>query len=193
MNGRCRKLLPALAATAALAALGCGGSDEPEGEDLPRATVAQLETRLDEIDRRYNDARDNDNPGACADIERDSFRAIERILGEIPDDVDPDLREAVDDSFSRLRELTADGCAGVEPPQTETTPPETETQEIPPPAPPPQTEVPPETDPAPKDEEKPDKDDGNGNGNGNNGNGGGGGTPPGQGGGAPAPPTGGGE
>ena len=183
-----RHLLATLTLTTALGAgAGCGGSDDPEGEGLPRATVSQLERRLDEVGRRYTTARDRNLPGACDDIEEDSFPAIEELLASLPDDVDPDLREAVDDSFARLRELTSEGCAGVEPEETETEapPPDTEIETIPPEPAPPQTTppetTPPETDAAPGGEGE---GDGNGNGNGR----GNGGTPPGlDGGGAPAP------
>ena len=67
---------------------GCGGSDEPEGEKLPQASVAELNQRLDEIQRRYDDARENQNPGACEDIQNDSFPEVKSILDALPEDVD---------------------------------------------------------------------------------------------------------
>ena len=60
---RHRRHLLAACAACALAVAGCGSSDEPEGAKLPQASVAQLNQRLDEIQRRYDDARDNQNPG----------------------------------------------------------------------------------------------------------------------------------
>lgn len=119
----------------ALTAAGCGSSDEePRGKPLPRATVSELEKRLDEIERRYEDGTVNFNAGACEDIQDDSFVAIDGILAGLPTNVDPAVRRAAKGSFDNLRSLTRDGCAEVEPP-TETEP-ETETQ------PPPEATVP---------------------------------------------------
>ncbi len=101
---------------------GCGGSDEPEGKGLPGATASELERRLDEIERRYREAVDNDNVGACDDIQNDSIPAVNQLVSGLPDDVDPDVRQAVEDSFARLEELTRSDCSGVEPAKTETEP-----------------------------------------------------------------------
>ena len=181
MNQR-RGHLAALAVCAALLlSSGCGSSDEPEGEPLPADTVALIEKRLDEVQRRYDAGVEDGNAGACQDIENDSYRAIDAAVEDLPQEVDPDVREALEASLARLKELTSEGCADVkeEPVETETQPPQQ------PVAPPPVPEQPPpeqtETEPA-KPEEKP-KEDKNGNGNdGNNGQGNGdgsGGTPPG--------------
>jgi hypothetical protein len=115
------------AAVAALA--GCGGSDEPEGTGLPQDTASELERRLDEIERRYRVATDDGEPGACADIENDSIPAVNELVDGLPQDVDPDIRQAVEESFSRLEELTRADCAEVEPAETEpeTVPAPTET------------------------------------------------------------------
>ena len=171
------KLTAALGACAALTLAGCGSSDDPEGDPLPSGAVAQLQTRLDEIERRYQDAVDNGNVGACEDIGTDSMPAIEDVIARLPESVDPELREAVDQSFARLRQLADDACADIQP--VETVP---EPVPVPEPEPVPEEdtsteEVPTETVPQ---EEPPSEENGNGIGNG--------GTPPGQeGGGIEAP------
>ena len=189
-----------LVALICLALAGCGSSDdEPKGKPLPRAAVSELQTRLDEVERRYRDAVENDNAGACSDISNDSFaggpdRGIDQILSDLPDDVDPDLRTAVSRSFENLRALAEEGCAEVRPPSE--TEPEAEPEADPVPVPEaPIPEVAPPKEKAPKktlpEEPAPEVEDGGGAvppGEG--------GTPPGQngtpgnsnGGGAQAPP-----
>lgn len=185
-----RAHLAALAACAALfLAAGCGSSDDkPEGEPIPADIAAVIQKRLDEVQRRYDDGVDNDNAGACKDIENDSYRAIDAAVDGLPKDVDPDVREALEVSLARLKELTGGGCADVkeEPVETQTQPPEPVTPPPVPEEPPPeQTETQPTTP-----EEKP-KDEKNGNGNGNGGTQPGGTGDPGVGGGGqPAPPAG---
>ena len=138
----------AVAGAAALLA-GCGGDDEPEGKGLPADAVAAIEQRLDEIQRRFDDATQNDNVGACNDIDSDSFRAIAQTVSGLPSDVDPDVRDALESSLERLQRLTEEGCAGVEPTETETTPeettpPETVTETVPEETAPPETETQPQ-------------------------------------------------
>ena len=118
-----RKLLAiGLAGVAVALPAGCGGSDEPEGKGLPAGTASELERRLDEIERRYRVAVDDGKVGACDDIQNDSIPEVNKLLGGLPDDVDPDVREAVEASFSRLEELTQSECSGIEPVETETEP-----------------------------------------------------------------------
>lgn len=138
MTWRLRHLLSTAAIVSAVAVAGCGGgSDEPEGAKLPQASVAQLNQRLDEIQRRFDDAQENDNPGACEDIQNDSFPEVKQLLDNLPEDVDGKLRDATEESFARLQQLTDDGCRDITPTETQTTPTETT---------PPET-VPPETTP----------------------------------------------
>jgi hypothetical protein len=188
---RSRHLLLALLAAAALAVAGCGGSDEPEGAKLPPSSVTELTQRLNEIQRRYDDAKQNDNQGACDDIQQDSFAAVSRTIDALPEDVDGKLRDAVTESFANLQQLTDEGCQDVgtetstETTPTETTPPET----VPPETTPTQT-TPPET--TPTETTPPKQDNGNGNANGNSKGTNGGATPQGQnGGGTQAPSAGG--
>lgn len=150
MRRSVRHPLACLAACACLAAAGCGApEEEPEGAPLPAKAAGELQRRLDEVERRYRDGIDNSNVGACADIEDDSFGGaggIEDILAGLPDDVDRELRTAVEDSFENLRNLTAQDCAGVEPqPETDTEP---EPEPVPEPVEPvPEEPVPEETVP----------------------------------------------
>jgi len=143
-----RHLVAAAAAACVLAASGCGSSDdEPEGAKLPQASVAELNQRLDEIQRRYDDARDNENPGACEDIQNDSFPAVTRLLDDLPEDVDGKLRDATTESFATRQQLTDGGWQDIQPTETETTPTETVPPEtVPPETTPPET-TPPETTP----------------------------------------------
>ena len=119
----------ALAGAAVAIPAGCGGSDDPEGKGLPQDTVAELERRLDEIERRYREAVDNGTVGACDDIENDSIPAVNELVNGLPEDVDADIRQAVEESFSNLEELARSDCSGVQPAETEpeTTPTPTET------------------------------------------------------------------
>ena len=120
-----RRHLLAAAAACVLAVAGCGSSDEPEGEKLPQSTVSQLNVRLDEIQRRYDAAQQDNLPGACEDIQNDSFPAVKRLIDGLPEDVDGQLRDATEESFARLQQLVDDGCQDITPTETETTPTET--------------------------------------------------------------------
>lgn len=171
MSARHRKLAALAAVTAALAVAGCGSSDEPEVRPLPRATVADLLSRLTEVQNRYDSGVEEGNVGACDDIVSESYPAIDSLLGGLPANVDPDLRSAVEESFSRLRELTREGCSNVE-----EAAPEPEPEPVLEPEPVPEETVPEETVPEetvpekPKQEkqpkpEKPPKGEGNGIGN----------------------------
>jgi hypothetical protein len=147
-----------LALAACLVAVGCG-SDDDGGAPIPADIAGQLETRLDEIQRRFDFGG-----GACADIDNDSLPAVEDLINSIPNNVDPDVREALTDGFNRLFVLTDEQCekepqtnteTNTAPPTTETqtTPPET-TETTPPPTeteepPPTETEEPPTTDTPP--------------------------------------------
>ena len=143
--------IAAVAGAAALLA-GCGADDEPKGKGIPAESVAELVKRLEEVQRRFDEGVDNDNVGACNDIESDSIPGIETAVAGLPSDVDPDIREALENGIQRLRELAQEGCSGVEPAETETTPEETVTVETTPT----ETETTPtETETTPSDEVPP--------------------------------------
>jgi hypothetical protein len=139
--------LTLLALAGGLAA-GCG-SDEEQGDPIPAPTAEVLQSRLDEVQRRFEFGG-----GACLDILDDSRPAIDDAIASLPEGVDADVREALQQGFDRLFELSDQQCDDAEtdtqtteqPPQTqpettETVPPpdtQTETTET---VPPPQTET----------------------------------------------------
>jgi hypothetical protein len=131
-----------LALGAALALAGCGGDDD-EGAPIPSAQVQLLEGRLTETENRLGDG----SLGACEDILNDTMPEVTRVLDSLPNDVDPDVRTALEDSFNRLWQFVEDECRDRQPeesaepePDPEPTTPETETE----------TEtVPPDTETAP--------------------------------------------
>ena len=160
-----RRHLAALTVGAALLVPAGCGSDDEKGEPLPADAVAAIERRLDEVQRRYDAGVEDDNVGACQDIEDDSYKAIDDTVEALPDDVDADVRDALEESLARLQDLTREGCSDVRPTRTEpeeTTPaeaepPQTVTETVPPPT---------ETETAPQEKPKKEKNN-NGNGNGN--------------------------
>jgi hypothetical protein len=147
---------------AALAIAGCGGDDE--GEPIPAQTAQALEAELDGVQARI----DNGSSGACNDIlEGDrgpNLERVQQLIDGLPEDVDPDVRSALEDSFDRLWELVQQDCDDKaqeeesereepepepEPTPTETEPaPETptETETAPLPTDPEETPLPPEGD-----------------------------------------------
>ncbi|HMJ94466.1 MAG TPA: hypothetical protein VK486_01350 [Thermoleophilaceae bacterium] len=169
-----------LALGACLAAAGCGGDDEG-GKRIPADTAASLLAQLDKVQDRL----DNGSEGACKDIldgprgpNRD---AVQLLIDGLPSDVDPDVREATQQSFDNLWSLVESKCQDLtpdEPAQTETTTqPETTTTETTPTETTETTPPPTETTTAP--DEAPQPNDGDGNSGGaipptGNGNGGGG-------------------
>ena len=177
-------LLVALATVFAL--VGCGGDDE--GAPIPGATATALQAELDGVQARL----DNGSSGACRDILEGSrgpnLQRVNELIDALPDDVDPDVRSALEESFDRLWELVQQDCddkaseeedAQPEPETTTPTTPEETTPTTPEettPTTPEEDVLPPEGDGDNGGEIPP----GNGNGNGNgNGVGNGGGIGPG--------------
>jgi len=165
-----RRLPLMLALALCIALAGCGGDDE--GTPIPAATANALQSELDGVQARL----DNGSAGACKDILEGSRGPnrdrVNELIDSLPEDVDQDVRSALEESFNRLWELVEQDCEDKssqeeqaepqpEPEQTETqetpTETETETETVPPeetttePLPPAEEELPPE---------------GNGNGNG---------------------------
>jgi hypothetical protein len=155
----------------ALIPAGCGGDEE--GRPVPASLREQLESRLEEAEDRL----EAEILGACEDIQNDTEPEVDRVLAQLPSDVDSDIRQQLEDGFSRLWELVSDECDRLREEQ------ETEPETTPPPAPEPlpeetETETTPTVpEPAPEEEE------GGGGDEGGGGGGGGGGTPGGGGGG----------
>jgi hypothetical protein len=196
MTIRARPILCLIALAATLGAAGCGSSgDDSKGAKLPAASVAELNQRLNEIQRRYDDARKNHNAGACQDIQDDSFAAISKTIDNLPEDVDGQLRDAVTQSFANLQQLTQSGCQDVQTQtDTDTTPTDTTPTETVPPTTTPTETTPTETTPT-QTTTTPKQGNGNGNGNANGKKDNGGATPQtgngGAGGGTQAPSAGG--
>ena len=112
----------------ALAAAGCGGDEE--GKPIPAATAGDLDAQLDDVQARL----DQGSPGACRDIlEAPESRGADKqqvqdLIDSMPDDVDSDIKSALQDSFDHLWDLVEQDCEDKESKQdTNTTP--TETQE----------------------------------------------------------------
>jgi hypothetical protein len=102
-----RIFLP-LALAAVLAIAGCGGDDE--GAPIPSETATALQAELDGVQARL----DNGSAGACKDIlegtRGPNLDRVNQLIGALPDDVDPDVRAALEDSFDRLWELVQQDC-----------------------------------------------------------------------------------
>jgi hypothetical protein len=115
---------------ACLAAAGCGSDDE-KGKPIPTAQASELLHQLDGVQARLN----NGSPGACKDIldGGDNNRdAVARDIDSLPNNVDPDIRDALQESFDNLWSLVESKCQDLkpdEPAQTNTTPTETTTTE----------------------------------------------------------------
>jgi hypothetical protein len=111
---RLPQLLCLLAAVAALAAVGCGGGDEPQGEKLPPEIAQTLLQQLDSVSDRVAAGVS----GACDDIySSDSgvgnIGPIDEALASIPSDVDPEIRSALEQSIERLTQLVDEECADI--------------------------------------------------------------------------------
>ena len=172
---RRRALLPLILALG-LAVPACGGDDE--GEPIPSSAARQMLDRLEEVERRSDPLR-------CGDLRQDSLPVLERQVGDLPERVDPDVRDALEDGIRRLGELVDEDCeeerrrrerqreeeesqtdTETTPlPEPEPEPPKTETEEEPPP---------PDTEEEPPPDEEPPGNNGGQPGNGNGGNQGGG-------------------
>jgi hypothetical protein len=173
-----------LAVALSLAVAGCGGDEE--GKPIPAATATALNNELNGVQARL----DQGSSGACRDIlggPRDPNMArVQELIDAMPDDVDSDVRSALEDSFDRLWDLVQQECddkaqeeKSQQPEETtpeETTPETTPTETTPPETTPTET-TPPETTPTDGDGDNGGGVPGNGNGNGN----GGGGVGPGEG------------
>jgi hypothetical protein len=167
------KRISILLALCACLAAGCGSDDEKKGDPIPAQQAADLQNRLDETEARLA----NGSEGACKDILEDTMPEVTRILSGLPQAVDADVRDALEESFDNLWSLVESECQDLkpdEPVQTETeTTPETTTTETTPET----TETtPPPTDTTTEPEEAPLPNDGDGDNGGDvppSGNGGG--------------------
>jgi cell division septation protein DedD len=108
-----------------LAGLGAGCGADSEGKPLPRRTASELLAQLQSIQDRF------DFPGgqACDDITDSTdpnTTKVANLIDSLPDDVDPDLRNALQQSFDHLFDLVRQEC-GQDSTQTETDTTPTET------------------------------------------------------------------
>jgi hypothetical protein len=67
--------------------------------------------------------------GACTDIVNDTEPAVHSILAGLPSSVDPDVRDALQQSFDHLFDLTSEQCDTEKGQQTDTNTDTTETTE----------------------------------------------------------------
>jgi hypothetical protein len=105
---------------------GCGS--DKEGKQLPASSVAQLQGQLNSIESRL----DVPDGAACADITGGSdpnTTVVQRVIDQLPNDTDSDLRNAVQDSFDHLFDLVEQECRSTREQKTETTTTPTETTE----------------------------------------------------------------
>jgi len=111
-----------LALGACLAAAGCG-SDGEKGAPIPAEQAQSLEVRLAETENRLADG----SVGACEDILQDGRPGVQLILASLPNSVDPDVRDALEQSFENLWRLVESECTDRKPDEpAQTTPTETE-------------------------------------------------------------------
>lgn len=117
-----KRIFLLLALGACLAAAGCG-SDGEKGAPIPAEQAQSLEVRLAETENRLADG----SVGACEDILQDGRPGVQQILASLPDSVDPDVRDALEQSFENLWRLVDSECVDRKPDEpAQTTPTETE-------------------------------------------------------------------
>lgn len=104
-----RPIAALLVIAACIAFAGCGG-DEEEGAPIPSATATALNAELDGVQRRL----DEGSAGACTDIlegpRGPNKDKVQSLIDSMPDDVDSDVRSALQDSFDRLWDLVGQDC-----------------------------------------------------------------------------------
>ena len=109
-----------LVAVAALAA-GCGSNNKPK-PSIPASATTEFMRQLSSIEARFNFG-----DGACNDIAENQQAVNDQISG-LPSSVDSDVRNALQDSFDHLFDLTASQCDKKKGEQTDTNTETTETQ-----------------------------------------------------------------
>jgi hypothetical protein len=114
------KLAAATLASLALLVTGCGSDDE-KGEPIPASQAQALVQQLDQTEQLVED-------GTCggASFQVTGDGQLQDKVAALPEDVDEDVRQALDDGLDRLADLIDDECGEAEEPGTDTT--ETETQ-----------------------------------------------------------------
>jgi hypothetical protein len=100
---RLRKLTPLLLVLAAGLGAGCGSDEEPK-PSIPSDSSDALLSQLGSIQDRFEFG-----DGACNDIAGNE-RTVNDIISRLPASVDSDVRNALQDSFDHLFDLTSDQC-----------------------------------------------------------------------------------
>jgi hypothetical protein len=117
---RLRNLTPLLLVIAACVAVGCG-ADEETKPSIPVTATGEFLKRLDSVEARFNVGG-----GACRDIPEDQ-RLVNDQIARLPSSVDSDVRNALQDSFDHLFDLTDEQCDEGKGEQTDTNTDTTET------------------------------------------------------------------
>jgi hypothetical protein len=117
---RPRHLTALLLAAAALAAAGCGSDKEPK-PSIPASATAEFQKQLSSIEDRFNFGG-----GACNDI-AENQKSVNDDIAALPSSVDSDVRNALQDSFDHLFDLTSSQCDDKKGQQTDTNTETTET------------------------------------------------------------------
>jgi hypothetical protein len=136
-------------AVACLALLGAGCGGEEEGDPIPADQREQILSRLDEAERRLDDGSE----GACRDILSDTEPEVDNVVASLPENVDADVRQRLEEGLQNLWDLVTAECEQLESQETDTEP-------APEPAPPPPPETETETVPTVPEEEPEEEDDG---------------------------------
>jgi hypothetical protein len=103
-----RPIAVLLATVALVGFAGCGGDEE--GAPIPAATANALNAELDGVQARL----DQGSAGACNDIlegpRGPNKDQAQQLIDSLPDDVDADVRSALQDSFDHLWDLVEQDC-----------------------------------------------------------------------------------
>jgi hypothetical protein len=118
---RPRFLTALLLVTAAALAAGCGSDNEPK-PSIPAASTTGLLRQLGSIEDRFNFG-----DGACNDI-AENQQIVNDQISALPRSVDSDVRNALQDSFDHLFDLTSSQCDDKKGQETDTTTETTQTQ-----------------------------------------------------------------
>jgi cell division protein FtsN len=99
-----------LAACIAALAAGCGGGTQP----IRAETAARLQEDLDKVAAAIEAEE-------CGRKVNAPLTRLQRDVGNLPDDVDPDVRQTLDDGIDRLTELAQEECDRIREERTDTT------------------------------------------------------------------------